>query len=183
MKKSLILLAAVLLFLPTAALAKGGHGDHGGHGSHGGHGGHGGHGSRGSHSSKGGHSSKSSSKSSSFRSRFFGGSHSSSSTHRASSSGSPVSSWKSLDSQKSYASSNSDVPDLYRSGSLTNRMLYGSYFRQHYHASNVQQSEEEKNEDSLLGSKLSRHPGFLIAVAIFAVLLLSMIVASYLAYR
>lgn len=170
MKKSLILLAAILLFLPTAVLAKGGHGGHGGHGS------------RGSHSSKGGHSSKSSSKSSSFRSRFFGGSHSSSSTHRASSSGSPVSSWKSLDSQKSYASSNSDVPDLYRSGSLTNRMLYGSYLRPHYHSSSIQQSEEEK-EDSLIGSKLSRNPGFLIVVTVLAVLLLSMIVASYLAYR
>ena len=32
MKKSLILLAAILLFLPTAVLAKGGHGGHGGHG-------------------------------------------------------------------------------------------------------------------------------------------------------
>ena len=29
-KKSLILLAAILLFLPTAVLAKGGHGGHGG---------------------------------------------------------------------------------------------------------------------------------------------------------
>ena len=41
MKKNLILLSALLLLLPTAALSKVGRGCHGGHGSHGCHGGHG----------------------------------------------------------------------------------------------------------------------------------------------
>ena len=138
MKKSLILLSALLLLLPTAALAKG---DHGGHGGHSSHGSHGSHGSKGSHSSNSVHSSNSRSNSTSSHHGLFGGRHSSSSTYKASSFGSPVSSWKSLNSQKSYVSNEANIPDLYRSSSLTNRMLYGSYLRPHYHASSVQRSE------------------------------------------
>ena len=180
MKKSLILLSAALMFLPTAVLAKGGHGGHGGHG----HSSHSSHGSKGSHSSKSSHSSKTGSKSSSSSwSKIFGRSQSSSSKSRSYSTGSPVSSWKSLEGQSSYVPSESNVPDLYRSGSLTNRMLYGSYFRPHYHASSVQQSEEEKNEDSSIWSKIKRHSDFLIVVAILAVLSISMIVAAYIAYK
>lgn len=178
MKKSLILLSAVLLLLPTTALAKGGHGGHGGHSSHGSHG------SKGSHSSNSGsHSSKSGSNSTSSHHGLFGGRRSSSSTYRASSSGSPISSWKSLNSQKSYVSNESNVPDLYRSGSLTNRILYGSYLRPHYHASSIQQSEEDKKEESSIWSKLKRHSDLLIVISMLAVLSISMIVAWLRTYK
>ena len=176
MKKSLILLSAVLLLLPTAALAKGGHGGHGGHSSHGSHG------SKGSHSSNSGHSSKSGSNSTSSHHGLFGGRHSSS-TYRDSSSGSPVSSWKSLNSQKSYVSNEDNIPDLYRSGSLTNRMLYGSYLRPHYQASSVQHSEEERKEESSIWSKIKRHSDLLIIISMLAVLSISMIVAWIRTYK
>lgn len=116
-------------------------------------------------------------------SKIFGRSHSSSSKSRSYSTGSPVSSWKSLEGQSSYVPIESNVPDLYRSGSLTNRMLHGSYFRPHCHSSSIQQSEEEKNEDSSIWSKIKRHSDFLIVVAILAVLSISMIVAAYIAYK
>lgn len=171
MKKSIILIAATLLLLPTAVLAKGGHGGHSSHGS-----------KSGSHGSSGSHSSKSGSNSTSSHHGVFGGNHASS-TYRASSSGSPVSSWKSLNSQTTYVSNEANVPDLYRSGSLTNRMLYGSYFRPHYHASSVQQSEEDKKEESSIWSKLKRHSDFLIIISMLAVLSISMIVAWIRTYK
>lgn len=177
MKKSIILIAATLLLLPTAVLAKGGHGGHSSHGSHGSHGS-----KSGSHGSSGSHSSKSGSNSTSSHHGVFGGHHASS-TYRASSSGSPVSSWKSLNSQTTYVSNEANVPDLYRSGSLTNRMLYGSYFRPHYHASSVQQSEEDKKEESSIWSKLKRHSDFLIIISMLAVLSISMIVAWIRTYK
>lgn len=183
MKKSLILLSALLLLLPTAALAKGGHGGHGGHGSHGGHSSHGSHGSKGSHSSNSGHSSKSGSNSTSSHHGLFGGRHSSSSTYRASSSGSPVSIWKSLNSQKSYVSNEANIPDLYQSGSLTNRMLYGSYLRPHYQASSVKHSEEERKEESSIWSKIKRHSDLLIIISMLAVLSISMIIAWIRTYK
>lgn len=162
MKKSLISLVLLLLILPTAALAKGGHG--GGHG--GGHSSHGSshHGSTGSkgsssHGSTGskGSSSHTSSHTSS-HSVMSGSSRAAKSAARASSVGTPVHSWKSIANEMTYQSSKTSVdsvPELYRGGSVTNQLLYSPMFRPHYH-SHIQSDkdwndEQDKKENKFEG--------------------------------
>lgn len=174
MKKSLISLALLLLILPTAALAKGGHG--GGHGSgHGGHGSHGSHGSshHGSTGSKGSssHGSTGSKGSSSHTSSYTsshsvmsGSSRAAKSAARASAVGTPVHSWKSIANETTYQSSKASaasVPELYRGGSMTNQLLYASIFRPHYHSHvqsdkdwNDEQDKKENKFESMLYTAL-----------------------------
>ena len=162
MKKLINLAIALTLILtPTIVLARGGHG-----GSHGGHAGHHG-GSHSSHTSKsGGNKSGSKGSSSTVKS---GNSNSKSSSHtskhsvlhgggksafarnafRASSNGTPVSSWKSLNSEtKSFTDTTTNVPPLYRGGSVTNQLLfYSLYHPRHHYVPKEEKPEDLEKED------------------------------------
>jgi len=210
MKKLITLsIALTLLFTPTIALAKGGHG--GGHGGHGGH--HGG--SHTSHTSKSG-SSKSGAKSGSKGSSSTvksgnsgskgssstvksGNSGSKSSSHtsthsvlhgggksafarnafRASSNGTPVSSWKSISSEtKSFTDNTTNIPPLYRGGSVTNQLLFYSLYHPHHHyVPKDEKPEDLEKEDK---EKSANKIAFIICGVIIIVIILAFVCVMFL---
>ena len=196
MKKLITLsIALTLLLTPTIALARGGHG--GGHGGHGGH-----HGSsHTSHTSKSGGSksgAKSGSKGSSSTVKS-GNSGSKSSSHtsthsvlhgggksafarnafRASSNATPVSSWKSISSEtKSFTDNTTNIPPLYRGGSVTNQLLFYSLYHPHHHyVPKDEKPEDLEKEDK---EKSANKIAFIICGVIIIVIILAFVCVMFL---
>ena len=182
MKKLITLsIALTLLLTPTIALARGGHG--GGHGGHGGH-----HGSsHTSHTSKSGGSTsgaKSGSKSSSHTSThsvLHGGGKSAFARNafRASSNATPVSSWKSISSEtKSFTDNTTNIPPLYRGGSVTNQLLFYSLYhpRHHYVPKEEKPEDLEKEEKEKSENKIA----FIILGVIIVILILAFVCVMFL---
>lgn len=201
MKKLITLsIALTLLLTPTIALAKGGHG--GGHGGHGGHGSHHG-GSHTSHTTKTGgsksggaksggskgssttvKSGNSSSKSSSHTSThsvFHGGGKSAFARNafRASSNATPVSSWKSISSEtKSFTDNTTNIPPLYRGGSVTNQLLFYSLYHPHHHyVPKDEKPEDLEKEDK---EKSANKIAFIICGVIIIVIILAFVCVMFL---
>lgn len=193
MKKLITLsIALTLLFTPTIALAKGGHG--GGHGGHGGH-----HGSsHTSHTSKsGGAKSGTNSGSKGSTSTKSSGSKSSShtSTHsvlhgggksafaknamRASSNATPVSSWKSLHTEtKAFTDTTTNIPPLYHGGSVTNQLLfYSLYHPRHHYVPKEEKPEDLEKEDK---EKSENKIAFIILGLIIIVIILAFVCVMFL---
>lgn len=192
--KKLILLTIIttIFFLPSIALAKGGHG--GGHGGHGGH--HGGHhgGSHTSHTSKSGGTKSGVNTGSKGTSTVKSGSTNSTShtsTHsvlhgggksafarnafKASSNATPVSSWKSLNTETNvFTNTTTNIPQLYRGNSATNLLLYQSLYHPRHHyipkeekAEDIEKEEQDKELNFILNIILIVG-GAIIAAAIAA---------------
>lgn len=188
--KKLILLTIIttIFFLPSIALAKGGHG--GGHGGHGGH--HGG--SHTSHTSKSGGTKSGVNTSSKGTSTVKSGSSSSTShtskhsvlhgggksafarnAFKASSNATPVSSWKSLNTETNvFTNTTTNIPQLYRGNSATNLLLYQSLYHPRHHyipkeekAEDIEKEEQDKELNFILNIILIVG-GAIIAAAIAA---------------
>lgn len=188
--KKLILLTIIttIFFLPSIALAKGGHG--GGHGGHGGH--HGG--SHTSHTSKSGGTKSGVNTSSKGTSTVKSGSSSSTShtskhsvlhgggksafarnAFKASSNATPISSWKSLNTETNvFTNTTTNIPQLYRGNSATNLLLYQSLYHPRHHyipkdekAEDIEKEEQDKELNFILNIILIVG-GAIIAAAIAA---------------